>query len=63
MDGLTRGEKMKSDADMPWPATADEHDYLKTVILEIKRKNDRIIQLLIVVIVILVILLIFIFVP
>jgi uncharacterized integral membrane protein len=54
---------MKSDADMPWPATADEHDYLKTLILEIKRKNDRIVQLLIVVIVILVILLIFIFVP
>jgi hypothetical protein len=54
---------MKSDADMPWPATTDEHDDLKNLILEIKQKNDRIMQLLIVVIVILVILLILIFVP
>ena len=54
---------MKSDADMPWPETANEHEDLKTLILEIKRKNDRIMQLLIVVIIILVILLISIFVP
>ena len=38
---------MKTDAEMPWPATADEHDDLKNLILEIKHKNDRIIQLLI----------------
>ena len=58
-----RGEKMKSDADVLWPATADEHDDLRKLILEIKQKNDRIVQLLIVVIVILVILLISIFIP
>jgi t-SNARE complex subunit (syntaxin) len=54
---------MKSDADMLWPATADEHADLKTLILEIKRKNDRIMQLLIVVIIILVILIILVFIP
>jgi len=54
---------MKTDAEMPWPATADEHDDLKNLILEIKHKNDRIMQLLIVVIVILIILLVLIFVP
>ncbi|MGA2885645.1 MAG: hypothetical protein ABSE80_10880 [Halobacteriota archaeon] len=43
---------MKTDAEMPWPATADEHDDLKNLILEIKHKNDRIIQLLIAVIVV-----------
>lgn len=45
------------------PATMDEHNDLKNLILEIKQKNDRIMKLLIVVIVILVILLILIFVP
>jgi len=54
---------MKSDADMPWPATMDEHDDLKSLILDIKQKNDRILRLLIVVIIILVILVILIFVP
>jgi hypothetical protein len=54
---------MKSDVDMPWPATVDEHDDLRKLVLEIKHKNDRIVQLLIVVIVILVILLISIVVP
>ncbi|MGP8133328.1 MAG: hypothetical protein ACLQAL_03545 [Halobacteriota archaeon] len=43
---------MKTDAEMPWPATADEHDDLKNLILEIKHKNNRIIQLLIAVIVV-----------
>jgi hypothetical protein len=43
---------MKTDAEMPWHATADEHDDLKNLILEIKHKNDRIIQLLIAVIVV-----------
>ncbi|MGB7902073.1 MAG: hypothetical protein WCG09_06520 [Halobacteriota archaeon] len=43
---------MKTDAEMPWPATADEHDDLKNLILEIKHKKDRIIQLLIAVIVV-----------
>ena len=43
---------MKTDAEMPWPATADEHDDLKNLILEIKHKKDRIIQLLIEVIVV-----------
>ena len=54
---------MKSDADTSWSDSMDEHDDLKNLILEIKHKNDRIMQLLIVVIVILVILLILIFVP
>jgi len=54
---------MKSDADMPWSATMEQHDDLKSLILEIKHKNDRIMQLLVVVIVLLVILLILIFVP
>ena len=45
------------------PATMDEHDDLRSLILEIKQKNDRIMELLIVVIVILVILLIFVSVP
>ena len=53
---------MKTDAEMPWPATADEQD-LRSLILEIKQKNDRIMQLLIIVIVLLIILLILIFVP
>jgi hypothetical protein len=56
-------KKMKTDAEMPWPVTADQHDDLKNLILEIKNKNDRIIQLLIVVIVILIIMFILIFVP
>jgi hypothetical protein len=54
---------MKTDAEMPWPATADEHDDLKNLILEIKHKKDRIIQLLIAVIVVLGILIILIVVP
>ena len=54
---------MKSDADMLWPATTDEHDDLKKQILEIKRKNDRIVQLLIVLIVIQVVMLILFFIP
>jgi|BarGraIncu01121A_1022015.scaffolds.fasta_scaffold167955_1 hypothetical protein len=54
---------MKTDAEIPWSTTADQPDDLKTLILEIKQKNDRIMQLLIVVIVLLVILLILIFVP
>ena len=57
-----RLEKMKTDAEMPWPATAEEQD-LRSLILEIKQKNDRIMQLLIIVIVLLIILLILIFVP
>jgi len=43
---------METDAKISWPATPDQHDDLKNLVLEIKHKNDRIVQLLIVVIVI-----------
>ena len=29
---------MKTDAELPWPVTADQHDDLKNLILEIKQK-------------------------
>ena len=54
---------MQTNAETPWSATPDGHDDLKNLILEIKHKNDRIVQLLAVVIVIQVIMLILFFVP
>jgi hypothetical protein len=54
---------METDAEIPRSATPDQHDDLKNLILGIKRKNDRIVQLLIVVIVIQVIMLSLYFVP
>jgi len=54
---------METDAETPWSATADRHDDLTNLILEIKHKNDRIVQLLIVLIVIQVVMLILFFVP
>jgi uncharacterized membrane protein YvbJ len=60
---LTAASQPVQGAAVAAPPIMDEHDDLKSLILEIKQKNDRIMQLLIVVIVILVILLIFVFVP
>jgi hypothetical protein len=54
---------METNAEKPWSATPDRHDDLKNLILEIKRKNDRIMQLLIVLIVIQIIIIILFFVP